>query len=284
MGTKIEWSHETWNPVIGCSKISKGCKNCYAENFGYRLRNMALHKEKPSNLDYYVDAVNSHGNWTGKTYLIESALTKPFKFKNKKMIFVCSMGDLFHEFVKTDQIAQVFAIMFLNPQHIFQILTKRPDNALSVFESKRFKESLHSYCNQFHDKYIRPLEQELYFYDEIINMWPLENVWLGVTCESEDYIYRIHELLKIQAKIHFVSFEPLLSDIKIPWYDGWIPTYNNPDNNNFDNPAEPIIASLNWVIAGPETGHGKRPCRKKWIKPFFDKKNILGKNIQQYPA
>lgn len=216
-------------------------------------------------------------------------------FQRKKPASFAIWNDLFHEFVKTDQIAQVFAIMFLNPQHIFQILTKRPDNALAVFESKRFKESLHSYCNQFHDKYIRPLEQELYFYDEIINMWPLENVWIGVTAENQEMAdKRIPILLQIPAKIRFVSCEPLLSDIKIPWYDGWIPTYNNPDNNNFDNPAEPMIVSLNWVIAGPETGYGKRPYKKEWIEslyeqcksanvPFFDKKNILEKNIQQFP-
>ena len=112
-------------------------------------------------------------------------------------------------------------------------------------------------------------ENELRYDGEL----PLENLWLGVTCESEDYIYRIHELLKIPAKIHFVSFEPILSEIYIP---------------------KRMLYQINWVITGPETGTRKRPCKKEWIEslyeqcksanvPFFDKKNILGKNIQQFP-
>jgi protein gp37 len=268
---KGQWWDFGWKLVEGCTPVSPACKNCWSMAMEKRFRKetgIVFHKER---------------------------LERPLK--RKKPASYAIWNDLFHEFVKTDQIAQVFAIMFLNPQHIFQILTKRPDNALAVFESKRFKESLHSYCNQFHDKYIRPLEQELYFYDEIINMWPLENVWIGVTAENQEMAdKRIPILLQIPAKVRFVSCEPLLNDIQLTYVDnsiryeyltGWKFDINKP--SDFDTANK-----LNWIIAGPETGPLKRPCKKEWIEslyeqcksanvPFFDKKDILGKNIQQYP-
>ena len=86
MPTKIEWTENTWNPIIGCSKISDGCKNCYAEKMAYRLSRMESMK------DTYMKVVLPFGGWEGNTALIESALIKPFHWKKPRMIFVCSMG------------------------------------------------------------------------------------------------------------------------------------------------------------------------------------------------
>ena len=304
---KIGWTEQTWNSIIGCTKISEGCKRCYAERMAGRLASMAIAKSEPSALDYYVDALDySLYKWNGKAQFVEPSLTKPFKWMKPRMIFVCSMGDLFHETVKIDWLAQVFAVMFLNPQHTFQVLTKRPDNALVVLESLRFKELLHKYCDQFHDKYIRPLKQ--YFYEEILSELPLKNVWVGVTAENQEQAdKRIPVLLQIPAKVRFVSCEPLLEEIKLStwgynYLEGWavLPSccgYGLRNNNvccGNPDPEQYHTDKLDWVIAGPETGPGARPMQKEWIESlyqqckdanvaFYDKKDVLGLNLKQFP-
>jgi protein gp37 len=299
MGTKIEWTQETWNPTIGCSKISEGCKNCYAEKFAYRL------SHNPKTMKYYVNVIDLvTKQWSNKIVLIESVLRKPFYLKKPRMIFICSMGDLFHEFVDFEFIDRVMTVIALNPQHIFQILTKRPERMAEYFEKRKYLDDLMNEIaydfkeldynnlpkNWINDTtYVEDMygdvisENELRYDGEL----PLENLWLGVTAENQEMAdQRIPILLQIPSKVHFVSFEPLLSNINLLQscqikFINWI-------KNNVTQ------YGLDWIIAGQETGHGKRPTLKKWIEslyeqcksaniPFFDKKNVLSKNIQQYP-
>lgn len=112
--TKIEWTNQTWNPVTGCSKISPGCKNCYAERFAKRLQNMGLAK--------YLNGFD--------VTIHPETLNEPYTWKKPRMVFVNSMSDLFHEDVPIDFIAKVFRAMYDNPRHTFQVLTKRPDYML----------------------------------------------------------------------------------------------------------------------------------------------------------
>lgn len=123
--TKIEWADETWNPVIGCSKISEGCTNCYAEKMAGRLANMGTKGYTE------VVGVNGQGNfsrgWNSKTALVESALKKKFTGKGKR-IFVCSMGDIWHKTVKGAWRAKLEKTIISHPQHNFLLLTKRPEN------------------------------------------------------------------------------------------------------------------------------------------------------------
>lgn len=107
--SSIEWTEMTWNPTTGCSKISQGCKNCYAEVMSRRLQAMGVEKYKDN------FAVRTH----------ESALNDPYKWKGSKIVFVNSMSDLFHPDIPVDFIKRVFAVMNDLPQHIFQVLTKR---------------------------------------------------------------------------------------------------------------------------------------------------------------
>lgn len=116
--TKIEWTEKTWNPITGCTKISNGCKNCYAETMSRRLHGMGNKK--------YIN------NFTLTTH--EEYLLEPTKWKDPSMIFVCSMSDIFHKDVSFDFIEQVFEVINHTPQHTYQILTKR---------AERMKE----YCN-----------------------------------------------------------------------------------------------------------------------------------------
>ncbi len=117
--SKIEWTEATWNPVTGCSKISAGCKNCYAERMAKRLKSMGVEAYKNG----------------FEVSLQEHALTTPLKWKKPKIIFVNSMSDLFHKDVPSSFIYKVFEVMNKCPQHTFQVLTKRPSR-LSKLHSK----------------------------------------------------------------------------------------------------------------------------------------------------
>lgn len=163
LNSKIEWTQATWNPITGCTKISEGCKYCYAEKLVRRLKGM--HQEKYRN--------------GFEVTLHEKNLKDPLSWKKPKMIFVCSMSDLFHKDVPLSFIQKVFETMKEATQHKFQVLTKRAERLPEI--------------NNFLS-------------------WP-DNVWLGVTVELEKYLYRIEHLKKTGAKTKFISFEPLLGMI-----------------------------------------------------------------------
>ena len=174
-------TNKTWNPIIGCSKISEGCKNCYAEKMANRLACIEKTGESYSN----VVTMSKNSIWSGKTHFVESALEKPLKWKKPRMIFVCSMSDLFHESVSNSWINFVMNIIQKCSQHTFQILTKRPEKMRKYFHGLNIAKIL-------------------------------PNAWLGVTAENQEQANkRIPILLQIPAKVRFVSVEPMLSNIDI---------------------------------------------------------------------
>ena len=107
--SSIEWTEMTWNPTTGCTKISAGCKFCYAEVMSKRLKAMGVDKYKDN----------------FKVRIHEPSLNAPYTWKSPKIVFVNSMSDLFHEKIPLDYIHKVFKVMNDNPQHVFQVLTKR---------------------------------------------------------------------------------------------------------------------------------------------------------------
>lgn len=161
--SKIEWTETTWNPVTGCTKISSGCANCYAEKMALRLKAMRISK--------YSKGFN--------LALHEDCLSEPYTWKKPKVVFVNSMSDLFHEEIPLDFIKKVFKVMNENPQHIFQVLTKRAEKLLE--------------------------------YSSELN-WT-SNIWMGVTVENYQTTNRIDYLRQTNAAIKFLSCEPLLSDL-----------------------------------------------------------------------
>lgn len=173
--TKIEWTERTWNPIIGCSKISEGCKNCYAEKMSYRLSSM----NNKVGEDY--KQVISNKRFNGNLVYLEERLEQPAKWKTPSMIFVNSMSDLFHEKISYEKIIRMIAIMEANIYHTFQILTKRPENAVKFFD--------------WYGKYAPT------------------NVWIGVSIEMKKYLNRMEKLRKIATCTRFISFEPLLEDV-----------------------------------------------------------------------
>lgn len=173
--SKIEWTELTWNPVTGCTKISAGCKFCYAEVMARRLKAMGV--------DKYRNGFN--------VTVHEDVLGEPFTWKRPKIVFVNSMSDLFHPDVPIEFIQRVFAVMNENPQHVFQVLTKRADLLLQYDKSK------------------------------LLN-WT-HNIWMGVSVEDERVKDRIVALRKTKARVKFLSLEPLIGPLpnldlkKIDW-------------------------------------------------------------------
>ena len=163
--SSIEWTEMTWNPTTGCDKISAGCKFCYAEVMSKRLQAMGVEKYKD--------------NFEVRTH--EAALNIPYTWRNSKVVFVNSMSDLFHKDIPLDFIKKVFAVMNDNPQHVFQVLTKRAER---LYE----------------------LHKEL--------KWT-HNIWMGVSVENDKVRYRIDLLRNTKAKVKFLSLEPLIG----PLYD-----------------------------------------------------------------
>ena len=176
----IEWTEATWNPVVGCSKVSAGCANCYAERMARRLAGMAEADTRsgrsPGKKAAYLHVLNEHGRWNGEVYLDYASVQTPFSWSAPRVIFVNSMSDLFHERVPDDFIQAVFRVMNRCPQHTFQVLTKRPERA-------------------------RRLSPRL--------GWG-QNIWLGTSVENAVVTYRVRDLQETHAKVKFVSAEPLL--------------------------------------------------------------------------
>ncbi|MGH6870483.1 MAG: DUF5131 family protein [Rhizomicrobium sp.] len=172
----IEWTAATWNPVSGCKIISPGCTNCYAMRMAARLQAMG----HPA----YDDVTRKSGGrpkWTGNLHLNEAALEIPMRWRKPRKIFVNSMSDLFQDGVQDSFISRVWETMASARQHVFQILTKRPENMLRVL---------------------------------VENGLPvLPNVWLGTSVESGAFKNRILALRKVPAHIRFISYEPLIGAI-----------------------------------------------------------------------
>ncbi|HZE71357.1 MAG TPA: phage Gp37/Gp68 family protein [Pyrinomonadaceae bacterium] len=195
MGQKssIEWTESTWNPLTGCTKISPGCKHCYAERMARRLKAMGQ-----------ANYVNGF-----ELTLHEDALELPLRWKKPQTIFVNSMSDMFHCNVPSEFILKAFDVMCRAPWHRFQVLTKRAERL-----------------------------------EELSGLlpWP-DNIWMGVSVESEEYVFRIAHLRRTSAAIKFISLEPLLSPLDNLCLDG-----------------------IDWVIVGGESGPGARPMKLEWVQ------------------
>lgn len=194
MGLKstIEWTGSTWNPITGCTKISPGCKYCYAEKMSWRLKAMGQRN--------YRNGFN--------LCIHEHVFDYPLKWKKPQTIFVNSMSDLFHEEVPKDVIYRIFEVMRQAHWHTFQVLTKRSERLLNM-------------------------DPEIDWSD---------NVWMGVSVENEDYEYRIDHLRQTNAKVKFLSIEPLIGPI---------------DELN--------LTGIDWVIVGGESGPNARMMKKDWV-------------------
>jgi len=253
--TKIEWTESTWNPVSGCTKVSPGCANCYAERMAKRLKAMGT----PGYEDGF--AVTLHPN----------RLADPLRWKKPRMIFVGSMGDLFHEDVPDEFIWQVIETAYQAKQHVFQILTKRPERMRDVLTRS-------AWWN---------------------NDTP-PNIWLGTSTENQETANeRIPHLLDCPAAVRFVSAEPLLGPVNLAEYlscdcvaagrAGWEPGPVQQRELCQACGGFPFRDSIDWVIVGGESGPGARPMKPDWVRSIRDECQAAGvsffmKQMGGYPS
>ncbi|MDO3243065.1 phage Gp37/Gp68 family protein [Mycobacteroides abscessus subsp. abscessus] len=234
--TGIEWTDATWNPVTGCTKVgTPGCDHCYAETFAERWRGTKGH--------YFETGFD--------VQLRPDKLGLPLRWTKPRRIFVNSMSDLFHDKVPDEYIARVFAVMALAPRHTFQLLTKRHGRMRSLLNSAYFLQAVGRVWAEPPSDWPLPRDWR-------VPVWPLPNVWLGVSAEDQKRAdHRIPALLDTPAAVRFVSAEPLLGPI--------------------DLHADPIgkdsvfwIGHLDWVIVGGESGPSARPMHPDWARSLRD--------------
>lgn len=230
--SKIEWTDVTWNPVVGCSKVSRGCSRCYAERMAKRL--VAMGKEQ------YVGTVDGHGRWTGAVnWAGEDVLLRPLGWRKPRRVFVGSMTDLFHPSVPLRWLRRIFWVMSRCPQHVFQVLTKRPERAAEV---------LGVYGPEYWD---------------FLADGPLRNVWVGTSVEDQAAAdARVPELLRVPAAVRFLSCEPLLGPVDL----GLAGTVPKSVARGYS-----IVGDwIGWVIVGGESGPRSRPMHPDWARGLRD--------------
>jgi protein gp37 len=242
--SQIQWTDATWNPVTGCSKVSPGCAHCYAEQVALRFWG----KQYPVG---YTDAAGDTDErprrfnevWTHK-----DRLDQPLRWKKPRKVFVNSMSDLFHEAVPDAFIDRVFAVMALASQHTFQILTKRAER-MRDYVAKVTPERIVVLAAAGFAGLVR---------DD--SLWPLPNVWMGVSVENQHFAdERIPLLLQTPAAVRFLSCEPLLEGLDL--------AKHRPGANRL------------WVIVGGESGTGARPCDARWVRSIVRQCQEAGASV-----
>ncbi|UVT31607.1 hypothetical protein SEA_MASK_74 [Mycobacterium phage Mask] len=283
--TGIEWTDATWNPATGCTKVSAGCDNCYAEKIAHRFAGTSAYPNgfevtlRPERLDW------------------------PLRKRKPLRIFVNSMSDLFHDQVPDEYIAKVFAVMAAARHHTFQVLTKRHGRMRSLLSSEAFRDGVAEYAQQHADP-TRGGSIPTGPWDGP-EWWPLWNVWLGVSTENQKWAdVRIPALLDTPAAVRFISAEPLLGPIDLL--------------GDTENPGPAIVRTgvqlhpdgpwgpaeydhddqigIDWVITGGESGPGARPAHPQWFRSLRDQCQAAGvaflhkqhgewiEDVTEYPA
>lgn len=271
--TGVEWTDATWNPIRGCTRVSEGCRNCYAERVAARFS--TKWKDVPSGVEsegFYhgpFSNVITGGRWNGQIEFVESLLQEPISWRRPRRIFVNSMSDLFHESVSDDQIDWIFAVMSLAPRHTYQVLTKRPERMLAYIKADRrgFIEGRAKRIGRS-----RSVNMDGLF----LKVWPFPHLWMGVSVENQRAVdERVPLLLQTPAAVRFLSCEPLLGPVDLKpapigkWPDGscWMPNRGEPDDWKYWMHRD---GGIKWVIAGGESGPSARPMHPEWVRSLRD--------------
>ena len=258
MPSKIEWLHrsgtspETWNFIGGCTKVSDGCRNCYACRLAAtRLKHHPMYRGTAEMLHPRMHWRYSHPQWTGRVRWDRTRSAIPMHWRKPRTIFVCSTSDLFHPAIPPDVVQAAYSVMSVCRQHTFIIVTKRPERIVPVL----YKKGMGYFGGGDY----------------------LPNVWHLVTAENQPAAdERIPELFKLREAspgwpVLGVSVEPMLEALNF---------LSLPESG----------AELDWVICGAETGPNARPMKLKWARdlhvqckqagvPFFMKKVSKGQRI-----
>lgn len=293
MGTGIQWTDETWNPVTGCDRVSPGCAHCYAAAIAKRFWG-----------DRKFEDVQFHPERLGQ----------PLRWRKPRRVFVDSMGDIFHESVTDEQLDRIFAVMALTQEHTYQVLTKRPERMLEYCQYLygSFDKSFDRIDQHAVDMSGSPCAAGAVEDRDI----PFSNIWLGVSVENQAVAdKRIPLLLQTPAAVRFLSCEPLLGEVdlglaystwKAPWNSRWVelpfpvrgdliyestvakPGYYRAHSNKNGALSVPAhngreesllgikpdefepLGTVDWVIVGGESGPKARECHLPWIQNIVE--------------
>jgi len=235
--TSIEWTDATWNPIRGCSRVSDGCRNCYAERVAARFSGAGQAYEGLARM------TDEGPRWTGEVRLVEEHLEDPLRWTRPRRIFVNSMSDLFHHELSDREVLRVFEVIRASharalsggPRHTFQLLTKRANRMLEFCSRLRFDASGHGRL------YLGDVGRA-YTWTSV-----LDRLWLGVSVEDRATLHRVDMLRQTPAAVRFLSLEPLLEDL-----------------------GEVDLRGIHWVIVGGESGAGARPMHPGWVRSLRD--------------
>ncbi|MCZ0926504.1 phage Gp37/Gp68 family protein [Halomonas janggokensis] len=261
--TGIEWTDATWNPIRGCSRVSDGCRNCYAESVANRFSGDG----QP-----YEGLIAKGGQWNGQIMLVDHKIDEPCRMTRPRMIFVNSMSDLFHPNISFEVVAGIFGIMAAASWHTFQVLTKRPERMREFFQwiDDHPLRSMFD-CQKLQEQHPGSDWRPFFLADmaskilpsggeglkvELKPEWPLQNVWLGISVEDQATANeRIPLLLQVPAEVRWLSCEPLLGPIGIDTLLGKMPE---------DDDGAPYPGNIGWVVVGGESGSNARPMHPEW--------------------
>ena len=273
--SKIEWLArpgtipETWNPIIGCSPVSEGCAQCYAARFAHRLAHNRRTAQKYEGLVRHIwnRSVWVNGQWvgpfewTGTVRFLQEELPRPLRWRRPRTVFVCSMGDLFHQNVRERWIDRILEVICTCKQHTFIALTKRAH----LLERKLYEPSADALCRELGGGDYLP------------------NLWIGVTAENQHRANeRIAKLLTIPAAVRFVSVEPMLGpiDLKPLMVRRWREITERSGGMISVHRRWVTVSPLDWVICGGETGPGARfvgdPRWVRWARDLRDQCKAAG--------
>lgn len=273
----IEWLNrpgtkgQSWNPVRGCTRVSEGCTNCYAERMAARYSKRGMWGCG------FAEMTPGGPRWTGRVELIEHKIDEPLHWRKPRTVFVNSTSDLFHEKLPDEAIDRVFAVMALCPGHTFIVLTKRPERMREYFAG--IDDNDGGRMEGMRDALIEGNAQKSHAdrTGEDPSMWlavhtPLSNVWLGTSVEDQATAEaRIPALLETPAAVRFVSYEPALGPVDLsPWvWDRRAEVrhlVHGPAMLNSDQADAAVSYPLDWIICGGESGPGARGFDLGWAR------------------
>ncbi len=218
--SRIGWTDATWNPVVGCSIVHRGCYRCYAAAQSFRNECMGHGRYAGLTIEQKPPAIErgvAPRHFNGVVNPAPQVLEDPLRWARSRMVFTCSMSDLFHEKVPDEYLDQVFAVMAIAKQHVYQVLTKRPRRAALYIEDRMRIGPKWRITSAVIDRFIAlGVIKERLPDDFREPPWPLPNAWLGTSpCDQATADELVPELLQAPAAVHFLSIEPMLGPVDI---------------------------------------------------------------------
>ncbi|HEY1301248.1 MAG TPA: DUF5131 family protein [Stellaceae bacterium] len=261
-----EWYDVNWNPIIGCTAVGPGCAHCDAMQAAAQLARMG--GKSGAQYSGLVRMDDTGPAWTGEVRVRDDLLTWPLFRRGARRILVGATSDLFHERIPNAVLDRLHAVVAVARRHRFLVLTKRAERMRGYYDDPQTP------CRILRATEALPISAPAIPSGD----WPLPNLWVGVSIEDEDHIFRLRELAATPAALRWAAFEPLLGPVRpdaVPIADGLFDALRG-IHYRLDGRGRPLgldrppWPALDWVLAGGETGAGARPTHPDWVRRLRD--------------